>query len=83
MKSLIIDKLKAGGLSATEAENALADVAKAIRSVADENEKGARVPGLGTFKFKHRAPREVRNPATGEMMTSAAKTVLTFKQGNS
>ncbi len=83
MKSLIIDKLKAGGLSATEADHALDDVAKAILAVATENEKGARVPGLGVFKMKHRAERQVRNPSNGEMMTSAAKTVLTFKQGKS
>lgn len=39
----------------------------------------AKIPGLGTFKFKERASRQVKNPRSGELMTVPARTVLTFK----
>ncbi len=37
------------------------------------------VPGFGKFVTKHRESRQVRNPATGEMITSKAKTSVQFK----
>ncbi len=36
------------------------------------------IPGLGKLKKKHRAAREGRNPATGETIQIAAKTVIKF-----
>lgn len=37
------------------------------------------IPGFGQFVSKHRASREMRNPSTGEMMMSKAKTSASFK----
>ncbi len=37
------------------------------------------LPGFGQFIPKHRPSREMRNPATGKMMMSRAKTSTQFK----
>ncbi|WP_371398014.1 HU family DNA-binding protein [Fretibacter rubidus] len=37
------------------------------------------LPGFGQFIAKHRESREMRNPATGKMMMSKAKTSAQFK----
>ena len=37
------------------------------------------IPGFGQFIAKHRPSREMRNPATGKMMMSKAKTACQFK----
>jgi DNA-binding protein HU-beta len=37
------------------------------------------LPGLGKLQKKHRAERMGRNPATGESIKIAAKTVLKFR----
>ena len=51
--------------------------------VTNELKKGDKssvaLPGFGQFIAKHRASREMRNPATGAMMMSKAKTSATFK----
>jgi len=36
-------------------------------------------PGFGQFITKHRPSREIRNPATGKMMMTKAKTSAQFK----
>jgi nucleoid DNA-binding protein len=51
--------------------------------VVSEMKKGDKstvaIPGFGQFVAKHRASREMRNPATGKMMMSKAKTSAQFK----
>lgn len=37
------------------------------------------IPGFGQFISKHRPSREMRNPSTGQMMMSKAKTSASFK----
>ena len=37
------------------------------------------LPGFGQFIAKHRPSREMRNPSTGKMMMSKAKTSAQFK----
>ncbi len=37
------------------------------------------LPGFGKFIAKHRPSREMRNPATGKMMMSKAKTGMQFR----
>jgi len=37
------------------------------------------LPGFGKFIAKHRPSREMRNPATGKMMMSKAKTGAQFR----
>ncbi len=40
---------------------------------------GVALPGFGQFVAKHRPSREMRNPSTGKMMMSKAKTSAQFK----
>jgi len=51
--------------------------------VTNELKKGDKsnvaLPGFGQFVAKHRPSREMRNPATGKMMMSKAKTSAQFK----
>ncbi len=46
--------------------------------------KGDKVPlvGFGTFGVSKRAAREGRNPRTGDKVTIAARTAVTFKAGS-
>jgi len=54
-----------------------------VEVVTNEMKKGdgekVVIPGFGQFVSKHRASREMRNPATGQMMMSKAKTSASFK----
>ncbi|MEE9272564.1 MAG: HU family DNA-binding protein [Robiginitomaculum sp.] len=44
-----------------------------------KNNNEVNMPGFGKFIAKHRPAREMRNPATGKMMMSKAKTGMQFK----
>ena len=44
-----------------------------------KNGNSVALPGFGQFIAKHRPSREMRNPATGQMMMSKAKTSAQFK----
>ena len=54
-----------------------------VECVTNEMKKGdgqkVVIPGFGQFVAKHRPSREMRNPATGKMMMSKAKTSASFK----
>lgn len=54
-----------------------------VETVTNEMKQGDKsvvaIPGFGQFIAKHRESREMRNPATGKMMMSKAKTSATFK----
>lgn len=43
--------------------------------------KSVAIPGFGTFEARKREAREGRNPATGETIKIAAKSVPAFKPG--
>ena len=46
----------------------------------ETNDKGEfTIPGIGKLVKQHRAARTARNPATGEMIKVAAKTVVKFR----
>ncbi len=76
-KSEIIAELaETAGVEKTQAATILeALVAMAIREATD----GFTIPGLGKLVKAERAARTGRNPATGESIQIAAKTVLKFK----
>ena len=44
-------------------------------------EDGVRISGFGTFEKKHRAPKLVSNPQTGEPMYTHEKNVVKFVSG--
>jgi len=50
-------------------------------TIVGELKKGNEInlPGFGKFIAKHRPSREMRNPATGQMMMSKAKTGMQFR----
>ena len=76
-KSEIIAELaETAGVEKSQAATMLeALVAMAIREATD----GFTIPGLGKLDKVERAARTGRNPATGESIQIAAKTVLKFK----
>lgn len=71
---------EAAGLTKTDAAKAIDATFAAITGALV---KGDKVPlvGFGTFDVSKRAAREGRNPRTGEKVTIAARTAVTFKPG--
>jgi len=41
--------------------------------------EGIKIPGFGSFRLQKRMARKGRNPATGEAIVIADRTVVTFK----
>lgn len=78
-KSIIAHMRENGGMTADQADTALASVTAAVSAVANRDGM-ARIPGFGTFKVKERAERMGRNPRTGETVKIAASKALTFKE---
>jgi DNA-binding protein HU-beta len=61
-----------------DAENALDAVVDVIQRGINEGER-VRVKGLGVFESVEKAARQVRNPATGELIEKAASRVPRFR----
>ena len=82
MKGLILEQMEAAMPESSKAdvERAFDAAFGALRKVIDTNAAGARVPGFGTFKLKHRKSRNGRNPQTGATIVVPAKDVITFHQ---
>ena len=60
----------------------ISEILEAIVAVAYQETKKSgefTIPGLGKLQKKHRAARMGRNPATGEQISIAAKTVVKFR----
>ena len=76
-KSEVIAELaEAAGIEKKQAADLMEALVKiAIREASD----GFTIPGLGKLVKVERAARTGRNPATGETIQIAAKTVLKFK----
>src|ERR1700691_3970364 len=79
-KQVLIDALKAIGLRAVDANQAVDTVTETI---AGELRKGERfsIPGFGTFAVSNRAARMGRNPRTGEEIKIKASKGVRFKAG--
>ncbi len=54
-----------------------------LNSITDALRRGDKVElrGFGSFRIRHRGPREGRNPKTGDAVSIAAKRVPFFKAG--
>lgn len=63
--------------AASDMVNALTDIVTEHLKTGDGAE--VNLPGFGKFVAKHRPSREMRNPQTGKMMMSKAKTSAQFK----
>jgi nucleoid DNA-binding protein len=70
----------ASGITQGQATDAIQSVFDSIEKTLKSGDKASFV-GFGTFSTSHRAAREGRNPATGETIKIAAKTVVKFKPG--
>lgn len=68
------------GLSRKDASAALEAVIATVTETLKAGDK-ITVTGFGTFETRKRAPRNGRNPHTGEAITIAAKTAPAFKPG--
>lgn len=68
----------AAGITAKQARAAL-DAVAAVVQVALLEDAQVVIGGLGTFKVDRRAPRDVRNPATGKTMHVPSKPFVRFK----
>lgn len=80
-KSELIDKIAAGaGLTKGQAGDALKATLEAVQGALESKESVALI-GFGTFSTQDKPAREGRNPATGQSMQIAAKTVAKFKPG--
>lgn len=66
------------GITRAQAGDAIDAFIDAIVDSAKKKDT-VQLAGFGTFHAKHREAREVRNPRTGEKMTSKAKTSLAFR----
>lgn len=69
----------ATGKPKTEAKASVDAVVAGIRELTQNNGDRVIIPGFGTFSRKLRAARQGRNPSTGEAITIAETSVLTFK----
>lgn len=81
-KELVAAVAEKTGLTKKDAKAAVEAFVATVTETVANGEKISLV-GFGTFAPKERAARNGRNPRTGEALTIAAKTVPTFKAGNS
>ena len=68
------------GLSAKDADKAIAATLEAIKEAVAKGDKVSFI-GFGTFEARARGARVARNPRTGEKITIAAAKVPAFKAG--
>ena len=80
-KGDLIDAVaEAVGITKSDATTAVNTVFGSIEGCLQSGDKAA-FAGFGTFSPNHRPARDGRNPATGETIKIAAKTVVKFKPG--
>lgn len=83
MAEKLAEKCDLSKAKAAEVVGAIFDTEPGKGIIAIELDAGRKVSitGFGTFDTKHRSARKGRNPATGQVITLAAKTYPTFKAG--
>jgi len=78
-KSQLLDKLaESSGMSKKEVASFLEMFTNLAYTEVKTNGEFT-IPGIGKLVKKHRAARQGRNPATGETIQIAAKTVVKFR----
>lgn len=77
-KVLVEEIAKATGMSLKDTRSTVDIVFDTITKGLKKQGKVA-ISGFGNFELKKRGPRKVRNPRTGEMITSKAKTTIKFR----
>ncbi|OIN12908.1 integration host factor subunit beta [Oceanisphaera psychrotolerans] len=81
-KSDLIERLSEqyGHLSAKEVENAIKEILEQMASTLQTGDR-IEIRGFGSFSLHYRAPRQGRNPKTGEKVELTGKYVPHFKPG--
>lgn len=77
-KALVEEIAKASGMSLKDTRTTVDLVFETITKGLKKHGKVA-ISGFGNFELKKRGPRKVRNPRTGEITTSKAKTQIKFR----
>ena len=81
-KQQLVDMIaEKAGLTKADAARALDATMDSIKDALKNGEKVSLV-GFGTFATSKREAREGRNPRTGETVSIAARTAVTFKAGS-
>jgi len=78
-KELVSALAEQSGCTAAVAADVLDGFIEVVTNEMKEDGAKIVIPGFGQFVSKHRPSREVRNPSTGQMMMSKAKTAASFK----
>ena len=78
-KDLMSDLSTTTGMSQTQCDTVLSAFAELVAEKNHNEDTSVTLMGLGTFCPNHKAARAGRNPATGEALQIAAKTVIKFK----
>ena len=79
-KALLIGALaQSQSISKADAEGQIDNVVSAIQHATQNDGDKIIIRGFGTFQRKHVAAKAGRNPATGESIQIAARSVLKFK----
>lgn len=79
-QELVLKVAEKASLSKKEAEKFVEAFMDTVADALVEGDKVALL-GFGMFETRERSAREARNPATGETLKLAAKTVPAFKPG--
>ena len=80
MRELIDAVMASTALSRIEADDAVSAMVEHM-SNALAREESVSLPGFGKFELRHRAARNGRNPASGEMILIPARNTVAFKAG--
>jgi DNA-binding protein HU-beta len=67
-------------LKQKDAEKAVDAFVEAVLGAAKNGEE-VRIPGFGAFMVVQRAPRQAKNPQTGESIAIPAKKAIVFRAG--
>lgn len=68
------------GLTENDVDLSVHEILRGIR-LAMAKGKRVEIRGFGVFELKYRAPRQGRNPKTGEAVSIGAKRILHFRAG--
>ncbi len=66
------------GLSTRESAEIVEFIFKIVKEKLEKGES-IKIPGFGSFRLQKKKARKGRNPATGEAIVIADRTVVTFK----
>ncbi|MBI4649745.1 HU family DNA-binding protein [Candidatus Desantisbacteria bacterium] len=79
-KAELVDSIAETGISKKQASEAVECIIETIKNALKNGDK-VNIAGLGSFEVKKRAPRQGRNPKTGEEIQIPGKMSPVFRAG--